>query len=293
MQQIFQYKIEANTVRIEAYTGEAAAVQIPATLEGKPVERLSPYAFRNLRFIESVRLTEHIKEIGSHCFYDCRNLRELTVWDSLCSIEDGALKNCLSFHKLQYFAPQGQMHALKAILTEISGEIRAVIYYGEEKEKVPLIFPRYLHDYEENTMARVINQVTYGCGVHYRECVNEQGIDFDRYDALFPFVEANEKQSVAARIALLRLCYPHKLWADKREVYLSYLSDHFIETGVHLIKKEDMESVQCLLELPIVKKEWLNELLLAAQKLEKIEYCTVIINSKGRRFGREKKTFEF
>ncbi|MFA9462941.1 MAG: leucine-rich repeat protein [Velocimicrobium sp.] len=293
MQEIYQYSEENDEILIKAYKGDAAHISIPYALLGKKVTQLLPYAFSNLRFIESVCIPEGVEAIGDHCFYDCRMLKKLVMSDRIKYMGDGVLKNCLSFHELELDAKAETMYPLKGVLSEVNEEILVRIYYGELREKVELLFPRYLHDYEENTMARIINQVTYGCGVHYRECVNDEQIDFDSYDELFSFAKANEEERVVEMIALLRIRYPFHLWKEKKKIYLEYLGEHFVNMATHLIRADDMSQFQFLLGLPIVKKEWMDELLIIAQRAEKIEYSTLLLTIKGRKFGNEKKTFLF
>lgn len=292
MKHLFTYETD-QMIKIEKYVGDAADVCIPNAIDGTPVRALKPYAFVNLRFIEKIHLPESIQSIGNHCFYDCRNLHLIELWDSIDQIEDGILKNCLSFHDVVLHAKSGNLYALKWILSEINEEVLATIYYGDAEEKVQLLFPRYLHDYEENTMARIINQVTYGCGVHYRECIDDEVIDYQKYDQLFSFVKANEKEETISLVALLRLRYPYHLYENEKKIYEAYIEDNFVKCANRCMEKGDMENFEFLILMDLCKIEWLDQLLLAAQEQDKIEYVSLILRRKNEKFGRVKKVFEF
>ncbi|MDK2808090.1 MAG: hypothetical protein PWP24_824 [Clostridiales bacterium] len=280
-------------IYIKSYQLEDLVVDIPERIQGKPVTKLLPYAFQNKRVIKKVRIPETVREIGSHCFYDCRGLNKIVLHDSVDTIADGALKNCFALNAVTIFAKHGNMSGLKGILSEVKEEILGRIYYGEKRERVDLIFPRYLHDYEENTMARIINQVTYGCGIHYRECVSEEGIDFHAYDAVFPFTKANEQKRVVEHIALLRLQYPKDLWPSDREAYLAYLEEHMISAGRYFIQHADIEPFLFLVSLPVAQVEVLNQLLEFSRAADQLEFVTALLKVKAKRFGRQKKTFEW
>ncbi len=67
------YEITGGEVTITAYTGSASKLEIPDTIEGKPV-----------------------KSIGDEAFYDCESLTSITIPDSVIIIGNGAFKRCTS-----------------------------------------------------------------------------------------------------------------------------------------------------------------------------------------------------
>lgn len=251
---------------------------------------IKPYEFHNHRNAVECVLPQTVKSLGSHCFFDCRSLRRLVLWDRIEAVEDGILKNCFSLGEIEYNAADGNMYALKSILSQVSEELLISIFYGEEKEKVILLFPGFLHDYEENTMARIINQVTYGSGAHYRECVTDEGIDYQKYDKLFSYALANEEARVPQRLALYRLLYPKGLWEEERKLYLSYILGHYSIIGETLIREGDMNMFQYLARLTPFEED-LEALLKIAQKMRETEYISCLLQVKRQRFGEKKQRF--
>lgn len=253
-------------------------------------ESIKPYEFHNHRNAVECVLPQTVKSLGSHCFFDCRSLRKLVLWDGIEAVEDGILKNCFSLGEIEYNAANGNMHALKSILSQISEKLLITIFYGKEKEKAVLLFPGFLHDYEENTMARIINQVTYGSGAHYRECITDEEIDYQKYDKLFSFAVANEEARVCQRLALYRLLYPRGLWEEERKAYLAYILDHYSFIGEALIREGDMKMFQYLAGLTPFEED-LEAVLKIAQKMGETEYISCLLQVKRQRFGERKQRF--
>ncbi len=279
-------------IGLRLYQGQEQRVLVPDTWNGRKVTELLPYAFHDCRLVEEISLPQGLKRIGSHCFFDCRRLKSLTLWEDIESMEDGFLKNCDSLEEVVYFAPSGNLYGLKNILNEISNLLKVTLYVGLNRHPVVLIFPKYLHEYEENTMARIINEVTHGMGVHYRECVKESRIDYLKYDSLFLLTKANEQSKIAEMIALFRIRYPFELPIREKEVYLEYIRENYAEIAEHLMEKGDMENVQFLTRHEMVKSEWLDEILIIAREIGQVEYVSFLLQVKKERFGENKKRFQ-
>lgn len=254
-------------------------------------EKISPYEFQNQRDIVECILPLSVKTLGTHCFYDCRNLGRLVLWDQIETVEDGFLKNCLSLKEIEYMALNGHMYALKSILADMAGQLTVTIFYGAEREKVKLLFPRYLHDYEENTMARIINQVTYGSGAHYRECINKKEIDYPKYDRLFSYAAANEEACVCYKLALYRLKYPRSLWDGQKQVYSDYIYKHYTAALEYLEDSGDMELFEFLAGLA-PSKEILKEALFMAQRKGDAEFTSLLLSVNNQKFGAKKQRLQ-
>jgi hypothetical protein len=81
-------------VVITEYTGRAAAVTIPATIQGMPVREigggLGVGAFMNNRTITSVVIPEGVTTIGIYAFFSCENLTSVTFPKTLTTMVDYA-----------------------------------------------------------------------------------------------------------------------------------------------------------------------------------------------------------
>ena len=75
----FAYTVSAGEATITRYVGSAAAVTIPAQIDGINVVYIANGAFEENTIIESVVFSDGIKEIGSSVFYGCTALKSVTI----------------------------------------------------------------------------------------------------------------------------------------------------------------------------------------------------------------------
>lgn len=290
MKEIFRYQKNPSGVSILGLSEELEnmpeTLLLPEEIKGRPVTELAAYAFFDCRFLREAVLPASIHSVGAHCFYDCRGLGRISLWEELKEIGDGAFKNCMELHEICYNAPGRTMGGLKGILSELNQSFDVAIRYGQE-EMAKLVFPRYVYDYEENTMARIINQVTYGCGVHYRECLTKDGVDYEKYDRLFSYAVVNGQESETLRTAVWRVLYPYCLKAAWREAYQEYLLQHWEAVLEGLFFREAWEEYSKLLMLPWVSKQELSKAQELARKRQKHEWTAYALTVKRKRFARQ------
>ncbi len=94
----FEYTIPyGNTyVRIDRYVGTAETVIIPDSIEGLPVTELSNNAFADCRQLKSVTIPDSITKVGNYLFYNCSSLVSVSLGNDITSISDGMFSNCTS-----------------------------------------------------------------------------------------------------------------------------------------------------------------------------------------------------
>ena len=99
----FKYGVIADTVFITGYEGSETDIEVPATIEGKPVAALDYFAFSNNTVITSVKLNENLLVIRGGtvnyhkgAFFGCENLKTVTIPDSVILIDDCAFEGCKS-----------------------------------------------------------------------------------------------------------------------------------------------------------------------------------------------------
>ena len=91
----FEYSVDSGNVRITRYIGSGGPVDIPATIDGKPVTSIGELAFQQCSGITSINIPNSVTSIGVNVFYNCTGLTDITVDSnnsSFCS-ESGVLFN--------------------------------------------------------------------------------------------------------------------------------------------------------------------------------------------------------
>lgn len=75
---------------------ENDTLEIPATIDGKPVKHISDSAFKKCNKLKNVIISEGITSIGASAFEDCDSLTSITIPNSVTSIGDAAFNSCES-----------------------------------------------------------------------------------------------------------------------------------------------------------------------------------------------------
>lgn len=92
----FTYDVVDNSsITITGYVGSSSQVEIPDTIDGKPVNRLADSAFANTSEISSICIPASVKHIAENAFSRCDGLLEFNVSgdNAFFSSQDGVLYN--------------------------------------------------------------------------------------------------------------------------------------------------------------------------------------------------------
>ncbi|MBR1758014.1 MAG: leucine-rich repeat domain-containing protein [Lachnospiraceae bacterium] len=273
------WKEAADGICLEKYEGDAERVSLPETALGRPVTEIGAYSFHGHREIVACALPKSVKRLGAHAFYDCRKLSKLSLSDQVTEIGDGAFKNCRLLSEIEVAVTMGHFAGLKNILEECSQKMVVTLHFVDGSQ-AKLVFPRFLQDYEENTAARIINQVTYGAGVHYRTCIEENRIDFVRYDARFDLLKNLEAEEVAGETAVYRLTYPQELSESAADIYRSFLLENVLGLTQTWLEKERLDLIEALADL-VEEKE--REVMLRTAQEKGVLAAVSLLLAKGRK----------
>ena len=99
----WEYQIDqaAGTVTITGYSGKDGELEIPATIQGKPVVAIAPDAFAQVSGIYSVTLPDTLEEIGESAFERSPHLNEVNFGENLKVIGDYAFMGCERLNTLK------------------------------------------------------------------------------------------------------------------------------------------------------------------------------------------------
>ena len=90
----FTYQSASGGIQISGYTGTAAAVTIPSSINGQTVVGIGYNAFRQRTGITLVELPDTVTSIEDGAFSDCANLSSINLPYGLQAIGDGAFYKC-------------------------------------------------------------------------------------------------------------------------------------------------------------------------------------------------------
>jgi hypothetical protein len=84
----------SDTITITGYTGSGGAVEIPNTIDSKPVISIGSYAFYQCTSLTSISIGSGVTSIETYAFSGCTGLTSVILPDSVTSIGYSAFWNC-------------------------------------------------------------------------------------------------------------------------------------------------------------------------------------------------------
>lgn len=283
--------VQGSGIYISEYEGNYEKFIVPETVNGETVVGLSAFAFSEHRELLEVCLPETLEFIGAHAFYNCRALKRLVLGDRVADIGDGAFKNCYNLSEIEMSRSVQHTNCLKGILSEVNNEVLVTIRYSGETAR--LVFPYYLYNYEENTPARIVNQITEGSGILYRECIGGEDIHYKEYDRLFGTGVHIDVQDSAWRIACFRLLYPVRLSRQAEEKYRSFLYENRIALVNRLVGQENDVELKAFLSLNLLGREDIRTCIEAARETKQMEGLGILLAFQNEKYGLVRKKYEF
>lgn len=209
--------------QITGFEGRIADLKVPEIIEGYPVEAIGNHAFSGRDDLVTVTLPETVKTLYGFSFHNCKNLRKISLFDSLDDYYDGVCRQCDNLEEVDITIEKNWYEVIRNFLADNDKTLRFVIH--AENGTSCLTFPEYVYDFNENTMARTIQFSIAGSGYAFRECVDRRKIDYRQYDGLFEkaIVDGSE---IAGDIAIGRLLYPVDLSGEHCHIYERYVRNN-------------------------------------------------------------------
>ncbi len=229
----FLYSVEEDKrdkhkfMMITGFEGTVTDLVIPEEIDGIRVEALGNHSFSARPDLKSVTIPGSVRILYGFAFHNCRNLKKISLTDSIDDYYDGVCRQCDSLEDIEITMNRGWFEVIRNFLADSDRTLRFMI-----KDKVTslLTFPEYVYDFNENTMARTIQFSIAGSGMFYRECVDRRSINYREYDRLFEKARI-DGGLIAESIALGRILYPTELeniFRDRYEEYVTANADRIL-----------------------------------------------------------------
>ena len=97
----YEYDEDCDEIYITGYTGTAAQLDIPATIDGKKVTTIDDSVFENCKSLVDVTISADLDYLGSNVFSGCSNLKSVIFTGKMLgNMEYGAFYNCNNLEKV-------------------------------------------------------------------------------------------------------------------------------------------------------------------------------------------------
>ena len=233
-------------------------------------------------------LPEQIEKIGNLAFYDCVELRKLTIGKNMQQVGSDAFMNCHRLGCLVLQAGVREESGLRQILAQISWDIEVTFQKDGQMEAV-LFYPEYFESYDEIAPAHIFGRNIEGEGFRARQSFLNGAVDFVQYDTIFPKACAEENDKTLQKIVTDRLLYPVDLKEVARERYETYFSKRKREIAQVLAGKRQMEQIRFFCERKLFDEEALGEAIAEAVKIEWTEGAAGMLSLKQELFATKAK----
>ena len=305
-QQRFAYERTEQGIRILRCYGKSGCIKIPEQIEGQPVTELAAYAFAKEidsepenssglscicgEDLEELYLPGTIRRLGRYLFYNCIQFRKLVFYSNIAFMGAGAFTGCERLSELEMQEVSEEKSCLREILSDLKQAVHVKVYQGAYC-RYELVYPEYFEEAEENTPARIINTVTHGMGIQYRNTFRDTRVIFSEYDKLFELGKYNVDLTSAIQVSIARLKYPVGLAEKASEAYADFLTEHLEQVAEIFQKAEDKEKLRWLAEVFIATKEQMEVLTRSVMTQGETEALSMLMDISHRRFPEKKKKF--
>jgi hypothetical protein len=279
-------------IMITGFEGSVSDLVIPKEIDGMRVEAVGNHSFSARADLRSVTIPASVRILYGFAFHNCRNLKKISLSDSIDDYYDGVCRQCDSLEEIEINMDRGWFEVIRNFLADSDRTLRFVIKEGIHREQVTVLtFPEYVYDFNENTMARTIQFSIAGSGMFYRECVERRYINYREYDKLFEKARIDGGR-IARAIALGRLLFPTGLEDNFRQQYEGYVRDNdesILNELVTEAGKEDepKQELKSLLEYnkvrPILSEQALDSAIALSVQKKLTEVSAILMN-----FGSDK-----
>lgn len=305
-QQDFAYEKTEQGIRILRCYGRSGCVEIPEEIEGQPVTELADYAFAKVidsepentsglscicgEELEELHLPATIRRLGRYIFYNCIQFRKMCFYSNIAYMGAGAFTGCERLSRLEMQELPEEKSCLREILSDLKQAVQVKVYQNGVC-RYELIYPEFYEEAEENTPARIINTVTHGMGIQYRNAFRDTRVIFREYDNLFETGKYNVDLINSVRMAAARIQYPMELTEEAEKAYEDFLREHLEVGADYFLHSGEMEKLRFLAEEFVETKEQAELLTKAAMKQEQTGAVSMLMDISRRRFPERKKKF--
>lgn len=282
IEQAFEWEETGEGVRLLRVYARSGEIRLPQEIEGRPIVELGAYCFaranrvpqdakcsakreelEELREIagerlETLILPESVRVIGNCCFYNCKELRAITIGSKIHAVNSDAFLNCRNLQLIRVDGDIEQKSGARLCLNQISHTIAVRFEQGEITE---LIYPEYSESYEEIGPAHIFSMNIQGIGFRLRKCFKEDVVDLMQYDEAFlnATEKGDESKEMLARWCEKRLVYTKGLSKNARKRYETYLKEQIDIMLDIWIKRQEEEPFRKLCERGIFERETIQQ----------------------------------
>lgn len=246
-------------------------------------------------YVKRIELPKGLQKIGNATFYNCRNLKWLSVGDKISDIGGDVFMNCERLHLIQIRCGALEPSGAKQILSRISSELE-IVFETETGIQARLLYPEYFETYDEIAPAHIFGCNVTGEGFRARQCFDQGVVDYMRYDEVFAKATVSEGKEILCRYAMNRLCYPVNLSEAHQKEYMDYLKENEGYLMKYMVQNRRLFELQFGMEHQIFSEKMVEQAISQATNCDWSEGALSMMQWKHQYYGHfqnKKKRYAF
>lgn len=248
----------------------------------------------NNRNIRSLTLPQTLVSVGAYAFMNCSSMKTLHLHDSIRELHATSFTNCRSFNTIDLVrVGEEQGPTLSNVVSWFARELDVTITLTNG-EKMRLIFPEYYESYEENGPTHFFTYLIEGTGFSYHNTFKNRVLNAMDYDGLWEkYQSMGYDEDTALRLAWWRLRFPAELAEEHAAAYKKFVDARPTAAFELALTAKDMDGLRMLLKNRELTANELARAQERARELHLTEATAILLEEQHRRFsGGRSKSFD-
>ncbi|MDO4977901.1 MAG: leucine-rich repeat protein [Eubacteriales bacterium] len=318
-----------NGMKVHRVFGEQMFLKLPESIEGFPVTEIGPYCFSSSekyslkegiltsleekeevgiserrileaklpeiagKYLEGAILPDSVVKLSNGAFYNCRNIKSLSIGTKLHNLGNDVFTNCGKLSSIIIRGNVEEKTVLPLILERMQTELEVFFQPNENEIECRLFFPEIYEEFDEMVTAHVFNRMIVGEGFRMRQCFHDHRIHFAKYDQCFAGSLKLEGNREICCIAMNRLRWPLDLKEEYESIYRKAIEERFDYMIKMIIGKRDLEELKFLCKYFKPKEEILANWMESCINADWTEGNVFLMGEKYKGESFASKTFDF
>ena len=213
---ILKYKVMEDHIVITEYSGKDIILTVPVNIDGLPVTVIGKKAFLAVRELKELSLPESVNTIQDWAFASCRNLESITMPKKKLEIGQGILKDCIKLCRIITLGEEKESQT-SYLLAAVMNKLDAFYLFDTETAGSP----GWLEQWDARMLSLIEREDSEGFSKMLLCGEEDYG---SRENNLDYYIE--QKRRFKVRLAMLRLMHDTGLKDAVKNILLTYLKSH-------------------------------------------------------------------
>ena len=121
-------------IEVTGFDGNVVDLCVPPEIDGLPVEVIGNHMFSGRQDLKSVTLPETIRTLYGFAFHNCRNLKKISLFDSIDDYYDGVCRQCDSLSEIDITINRSWFEVIRNFLADNDKTLHFTVRVRQEED---------------------------------------------------------------------------------------------------------------------------------------------------------------